>query len=147
MMTDPLMWSPISLGRWFGTQVRVHIFLIVFVVLELLNAALAPEDARFLRTAAWIGLLLLALALHELAHTAAAAWQGSEPEEVRLWPLGNMVGAPAASRTGENLVVLLAGPIANLTAVVASAVVLAAWDARFVWNPWVNRDDVAAPAL
>src|SRR5690242_7619890 len=105
MMTDPLMRSPINLGRWFGTQVRVHIFLIVFVVLELLSAALAPDDARFLKTAAWIGLLLLALALHALASAAAAAWQGSEPEEVRLWPLGNMVGASAASRSGDNLLV------------------------------------------
>ena len=31
-MTDPLMLAPINLGRWFGTQVRVHIFLILFVV-------------------------------------------------------------------------------------------------------------------
>src|SRR4051794_4232982 len=141
MMTDPLMWSPISLGRWFGTQVRVHIFLIVFVALELLNAALATEDPRFLRTAAWIGLLLLALALHELAHTAAAAWQGSEPEDVRLWPLGNLVGPPAASRSGDNLLVLLAGPIANLTVVLVTAVVLAASDAQFVWNPCGNKSD------
>ena len=30
-MNDPLTWSPISLGRWFGTNVRVHILLIFFV--------------------------------------------------------------------------------------------------------------------
>src|SRR4051812_9272063 len=104
MMTDPLLWSPISLGRWFGTQVRVHIFLIVFVVLELFTAAVVPDEQehRFLRTACWIGLLLLALALHELAHAVMASWLGSDPEEVRLWPLGNMVGAPVASRSTDN---------------------------------------------
>ena len=35
-MSDPLSWSPISLGRWFGTSVRVHITLILFVVFRLL---------------------------------------------------------------------------------------------------------------
>ena len=32
-MSDPLTWSPIRLGRWFGTTVKVHVFLILFVVL------------------------------------------------------------------------------------------------------------------
>ena len=45
MMTDPLMWSPIHLGRWFGVQVRLHIFLVLFLVFELLNAAMT-EGSR-----------------------------------------------------------------------------------------------------
>ena len=40
-MSDPLTWSPISLGRWFGTSVRVHIVLIIFVVFRLLTAAVS----------------------------------------------------------------------------------------------------------
>src|SRR4051812_39467901 len=38
MMTDPLLWSPINLGRWAGTQVRIHITLIAYVVIGLLLA-------------------------------------------------------------------------------------------------------------
>jgi stage IV sporulation protein FB len=83
MMTDPLTWSPINLGRWSGTQVRVHIFLIVFVVLRLLNAAMAP-DHTFVPTACWLGLLILALAVHELGHALMAKWLGCDRDEVRL---------------------------------------------------------------
>ena len=49
MMTDPLLWSPINLGRWAGTQVRIHITLIVYVVLALLGGgdrARPPGRAR-----------------------------------------------------------------------------------------------------
>src|SRR4051794_26984363 len=99
MMTDPLIWAPINLGRWFGTRVRLHIFLIVFVAVELLNSAIGQET-RFLLTVSWIALLLLALAIHETAHAVAGAWLGTEPpDEIQLWPLGNMVFPPATSRT------------------------------------------------
>ena len=40
-MSDPLTWSPISLGRWFGTSVRVHVTLIFFVVFRLLATAVS----------------------------------------------------------------------------------------------------------
>ena len=46
-MSDPLSWSPISLGRWFGTSVRIHITLIIFVVFRLVSAAdLAGRQGR-----------------------------------------------------------------------------------------------------
>ena len=71
-MSDPLTWSPIRLGRWFGTTVKVHIFLILFVAIELLLALLATsaEDGlrRLPQTACWLSLLLLALVIHELGH-------------------------------------------------------------------------------
>ncbi len=38
-MSDPLTWSPISLGRWFGTAVRVHLILIIYVASWLLVSA------------------------------------------------------------------------------------------------------------
>ena len=64
-MTDFLTWSPISLGRWFGTAVRVHISLVIFVVYTLVATAvtLAGEGKldQIKATACWLGLLLLAL--------------------------------------------------------------------------------------
>lgn len=145
-MTDLLMWAPINLGRWFGTQVRVHILLILFVVTAFLNAAIAPEE-RIVQTACWMLLLFVALAVHELAHALAASWVGVEPDEVRLWPLGNMVVPPMASRSGESLLVVAAGPLANAALAVGAAVVLAFSSAQFVWNPFGNPDDSGAPLL
>ena len=85
-MSDPLSWSPISLGRWFGTSVRVHITLIIFVVFRLLSAAVSlaakGELPQLSQTACWLGLLLLALALHELGHAVTAAWLDCDQGEV-----------------------------------------------------------------
>ena len=58
-MSDPLTWSPISLGRWFGTAVRVHILLIAFVVVRLIASAGTPAAegrlAHLSHTACWLG--------------------------------------------------------------------------------------------
>jgi Zn-dependent protease len=151
-MTDPLTWSPISLGRWFGTQVRIHFFLIVFVVLQLLSSALAkpdpPGSRPFTESACWILLLFGALIVHELGHALMASRLGYERDEVRLWPLGNMVTPSVAVRSADHPLVILAGPGINLVVVLVCAVGLYAFgQAHFVWSPfhgsgapWVGKE-------
>lgn len=95
-MSDPLSWSPISLGRWFGTSVRIHVTLIIFLVIRLASSAMSivgkGDSSQLLQTACWLGLLLLSLVLHELGHAAVAAWLDCEQGEVNIWPLGSLVG-------------------------------------------------------
>jgi Zn-dependent protease len=151
-MTDPLTWSPINLGRWAGVPVRLHIALVVFVVVTLLSTAIGTP-ARLDETACWLGLLLLALAVHELGHALIAAWMGAEPDEVHLWPLGNMVGPITLQRSGDHVLVALAGPAFSAAVVLASAIALNLLDAQFVWNPFGNSPkagqafDSGAPIL
>ena len=147
-MNDPLTWSPIDLGRWAGTHVRIHIFFVFFVIGSLLSAAIAPGH-RVGPTICWLVLLLAALLVHELGHAAMAAWLGVEPDEVRLWPLGNLVAPQALNRHGggDNLLVALAGPAASALVVLGAAVALGFLDAQFVWNPFGNADDSGAPML
>ena len=97
-MSDPLTWSPISLGRWFGTAVRVHILLIVFV-------ACVPDRLGALARGGRAGWP------HVVAHGVLAGAAADRPgrctswgmrrrphgwncdqDEVHLWPLGNLVG-------------------------------------------------------
>ena len=147
MMTDPLLWSPINLGRWAGTQVRIHISLVVYVGLAILGAAIA-RDHKVGATAAWLALMLLALAVHEFGHALTAWWLGAEPDEVRLWPLGNMVGPSPSSRSADNWAVAVGGLAASFAMVVVSAVALNALGAQFVWwNPFGNPEDPGAPKL
>ncbi|QEH33919.1 Putative zinc metalloprotease Rip3 [Aquisphaera giovannonii] len=156
-MSDPLTWSPIRLGRWFGTTVRVHIFLILFVGSELLMALLATraEDGvrRLPATACWLGLLLAALAIHELAHALAAYLLDTEQEEVHLWPLGNLVTPSAPARGGEHMLVALAGPAVSGALFLGIALGLEFLArAHFVWNPFGNGPvagvtDSGAPTL
>ena len=145
-MTDPLMWSPISLGRWFGIQVRVHIFLILFVSLKLLGALISTTP-HVGYTASWIVLLFAALLVHETGHALASYWSGADPDDVRLWPLGNIVGPSAIARPNDSVAVAMGGPIANLLVVLLSALVLTLCHAQFVWNPFGNDLDAGAPWL
>jgi stage IV sporulation protein FB len=151
-MSDPLTWSPISLGRWLGTTVRVHMLLIVFVVWSLLAAVLAPAGeqgrlAHLSHTACWLGLLLIALALHELGHAAAAAWLECEQDEVHLWPLGNLVGPSFSLRAGEHYWVALVGLITSAALFLTTAIGLRLFaGAQVVWYPFGNgRADFGAP--
>jgi Zn-dependent protease len=147
-MTDPLTWSPISLGRWAGTQVRIHVFLIVFVVFRLLNTAITA-DHPFVPTVCWLGLLLLALAVHELGHALMALWLGCERDEVRLWPLGNMVGPSYGPRSADSALVAMAGPIASASVVLVTALGLNLAGAQFIWSPfgYAVGNDSGAPVL
>jgi stage IV sporulation protein FB len=146
MMTDPLTWSPINLGRWAGTQVRIHFFLILYVASTLLLAALS-QDHPVLSTACWLGLLLLALAVHEFGHAAVAWWLGAEPEEVRLWPLGNMILPSSSSRSADHMLVALAGPFLSMVMVLLAAVSVNLLGAQFTWNPFGNLQGTGAPML
>ena len=148
MMTDPLMWSPIHLGRWFGVQVRLHIFLVLFLVFELLNASMT-EGSPVVPTACWLALLLLTLALHELGHAAMATWLRGDPDDVRLWPLGNMIGPSShGSRSADNISVALAGPAVNAAVVMITSLGLGlAFGAQFVWNPLGNGQGSGAPQM
>jgi stage IV sporulation protein FB len=151
-MSDPLLWSPIRLGRWFGTTVKVHIFLILFVVIELLMALLAvrAEDGlrRLPQTVCWLSLLLAALAIHELGHALVAYWLDCDQEDVQLWPLGNLVGPSLSVRSGEHLLVALAGPVTSGALFLGIAMGLTLFTgATFVWNPFGNEHDSGAPLV
>src|SRR5262249_6104125 len=140
-----LTWSPISLGRWFGTRVRVHLTLIIFIAWELIRSAvkLASDWSleRFPAVTCWLGLLVLALVIHELGHALAAYWLDRDQEEVHLWPLGSLVGPSISPRTSEHYLVALAGPITSGAVFVAIALWLFLFaGARIVWNPFGNNE-------
>jgi Zn-dependent protease len=138
-MSDPFSWS-INLGRWAGVPVRLHFLLIVFVVVKLLGASLldSEDEVDLLETLAWLGLLALALGVHELGHIAASYRLDMEPDEVRLWPLGNFQGPQPVSiaRARESMVVALAGPLTSLSVAAILGVGLLFADARMTLNPF-----------
>jgi stage IV sporulation protein FB len=149
-MSDPLTWSPIRLGRWFGTTVKIHFFLILFVGFQLLMALLATSKEgglqRFPQTAAWLSLLILALVIHELGHALAAYWLEFEQEDVQIWPLGNLVGPSVSPRSGEHFLVALAGPITSGALFLGIAIGLNLLaDAHVVLNPFGNVNAEGVP--
>jgi Zn-dependent protease len=151
-MSDPLTWSPISLGRWFGTPVRVHLILIIYATSWLLVSAVqfAAEGTlqQLSQTACWLGLLFVALAVHELGHAATAAWLDCDQEEVHLWPLGSLVGPSFVPRSSEHVLVAMAGPVTSGALFLVTAVGLYVFGhAYFVWNPFGYGEEAGGPKL
>ena len=132
-MTDILSWS-IDLRRWFGVQVRVHYFLVLFALSRLIWAALAPGHAIG-PTVAWLVLLIVVLALHELGHALMAKIHDSEPEPIQLWPLGNLV-IPGPSRSNDSVSIAAAGLLTSFTLAIGTAVVLAICGTSMIFNPF-----------
>jgi stage IV sporulation protein FB len=112
-------WS-LSLGRWAGVHVRVHIFFLLFAV----PLAYMPPDLyrpAFLTLAVALGSLLL----HEAAHALAAIRVGGKVDTVILGPVGGLVSPRVPDEPEVQLFVALAGPIVHLSLVVVAAVGLA----------------------
>lgn len=139
-MTDVLSWS-IDLGRWFGVKVRVHYFLLAFALGWLLTAAVGNLQA-IVPTACWLLLLVLVLALHELGHALMARFHDVEADEVRLWPLGNLV-VPGPGRGSDSLAVAAAGLLTSLSLAIGTAVLLAINGTWMVFNPFGVHDKAA----
>jgi Zn-dependent protease len=114
-------WS-LSLGRWAGVHVRVHIFFLLFAVL-----ALAYSDVEmFGATLLILGIALVSLLLHEAAHAAAAIRLGGKVDTIILGPVGGLVSPRVPDEPEVQLFVALAGPMVHLTLAVIAAAALVA---------------------
>lgn len=143
-MTDLLSWS-IDLGRWAGSRVRLHCLLVYFAIFALLFA-IGDDGPGLWPTLAWLGLLLAVLLLHELGHILVANGRGAEPEDVQVWPLGNLLG-PSAARAHEDPWVAAGGLFASGALALASFVGLWLAGARMVVSPFGAWPDAGAPFL
>ncbi len=116
-MRDHGQWS-VSLGRWGGVQVRLHIFLVLFVAFTLFlswQAAKAPQQSDSVE----VGLLCLAVLVisvfaHEWGHVWAMKRLGGTVESIVVWPLGGLNTPERPREPQVDLVVQLAGPLTNL---------------------------------
>jgi len=120
-MRDFLSWN-VSLGRWGGVAVRVHVLFLLFAVIALY---LGSQEADMLAYAVLaLAILLVSVLLHEMGHCLAARRLGGDPEQVLLWPLGGLVHAHGSHDPREELLTTLAGPVTNATICLAATPVL-----------------------
>ncbi len=143
-MSDFFSWS-LDLGRWAGSRVRIHVSLLLTLVLTLI---FSPREGgpHFLPTLMWLCVYVFVLILHEGGHLLAAWWQDSEPEDVYLWPLGNLI-LPTNRRVNENPIVLAGGLVVSGVCAIGSAIILAFFRARMQLNPFGGDIDSGAPML
>lgn len=93
-------WS-FPLGRWFGVDIRIHMFFVLLLGFCLLSTGVSG-------TSAWRGIslwlaLLLAVFVREIARLITAAWNGLRIRTILLLPIGGLVSY-AAPESAEHAV-------------------------------------------
>ncbi|MEC8817737.1 MAG: site-2 protease family protein [Planctomycetota bacterium] len=126
---DPMSWS-IPLSRLGRTEIRVHVFFLLFSLVELVRALISEGDPGismplgFFWTAASLIFLWWIVLAHELGHVAMASWLGGRADEVLMWPLGGLATARAPAGWWPSLLVAIAGPLVNVAIFLVLGVVL-----------------------
>ena len=109
-----MRWS-ITLGRVAGTEVKIHITFLLFLVWIAFSAWSRGGAAAAIDSTLFIVLLFACVVLHEFGHIAAARRYGIATPEVTLLPIGGVASMQRLpSDPGQELVVALAGPAVNL---------------------------------
>lgn len=138
-MRDPFSWS-FPLGQLFGITVRIHVLLPVVMIGLIMRAAFT--EGVILNT--WIdvtmlmGMLVVAVLLHEFGHCFAARRMDGEANEVLLWPLGGLARCEIPHTPRAHFVVAAAGPLVNVLLCLACGVALAFLDHAYrpPFNPF-----------
>lgn len=138
-------WS-LSLGRWWGVSVYLHIFFVLSALMAL-GFSLAESD---LVTASlmMVGVLLVSVILHEVGHALAATRVGGKVDAVVLGPVGGLISPRVPDEPEIQLFVALAGPFMHLLLAVLAAVALAfAGYSQLIGllNPFATPQDLIEP--
>lgn len=111
-MRDLLSWN-LSLGRWAGVQVRLHLFFIAFAFLAIYYAAMPPGNLLWYGVSCVV-ILLVSVLLHEFGHCFVAWKVGGNPDQILVWPFGGLIHAHAGHEPQNELASAMAGPVVNL---------------------------------
>lgn len=124
-MRDPLTWS-FPLVRVFGITVRVHLLFPLVVLGLMLRAAFYEKGipGTWVDVGVVLGLLFVAVLLHEFGHCFAARWMDGDAHEVMLWPLGGLAYVEVPHTPRANLITAAGGPAVNAVLCFFSALLL-----------------------
>ncbi len=127
-MREHNTWS-VSLGRWNGVDIRLHMFFFLFVAFSVYLGWREAQDAAASGLAslgaASLLVLFVSVLLHEWGHLMAANRFSVRVEAVVLAPFGGLEPIRIDRDPFAELLIYLAGPGVNLAACVVSGVVLA----------------------
>lgn len=136
-------WS-FPLGRWMGVELRIHMFFVL-----LLGVCLAYTASTHMSAFRGIGLwclLVIAVAVREVARLIVAAYHGLRLRNILLLPIGGLLAyatAESAEKANESKIqwrMALTGPIANLSFAVVVALLVAGMSPtlNLMQRPWVT---------
>lgn len=123
-LDNPFSWS-VSIGRYFGINVRIHVILLLFIVVQLFRASIGdntPIDLYY--TSIVLLSLFLLILLHEFGHCAACRSTGGVADEILMWPLGGLAYCRPPDRWTAHLWTVIGGPLVNFVFAVIFALIL-----------------------
>src|SRR5260370_23563924 len=107
-------WS-ITIGRFGGTAVKIHITFLLFLAWIAFSAWGRGGPGAALDSTLFIVLIFACVVLHEFGHIVAARRYGIQSPEVTLLPIGGVASMPRLpSRPGQELVLAPARPAVSL---------------------------------
>lgn len=121
-MRDLLSWN-LSLGRWGGVHVRLHVFFLLFIIIAL-HFGSAGSDQLFWETCAVLGILVASVLAHELGHCLAAWRMGGSVDQLMLWPLGGLTQVNVSHDPHNELITAAGGMVMNIIICVSVAPIL-----------------------
>ncbi|HET6882742.1 MAG TPA: site-2 protease family protein [Pirellulales bacterium] len=124
-MRDLLSWN-ISLGRWGGVQLRLHVFFVLFALVALLLVPSGANQKLFWETTAVLGIFLVSVLLHEIGHTLAAWRVGGSVDQIVLWPLGGLTQVNLSHDPQSEWIIAITGPLVNVGICLLTTLVLVA---------------------
>jgi hypothetical protein len=113
------LFGSFPLGRYFGTDVRIHSTLILFMLFRLLSAG---HDGLSVKDALAGNIILFGLVLmHEYGHCFGSRIMGGRGDHILLWPLGGLAFIDPPRRPWPSFVSTAAGPFVNLVVCIITA--------------------------
>ncbi len=115
-------WS-ITLGRFFGTAVRIHLTFLLFLAWIAFSAYQRGGAAAARESILFIVAIFTCVALHEFGHILTARRFGIVSTQVTLLPIGGVADVnKMPEKPYQELLIALAGPVVNI--VIAAALLL-----------------------
>ena len=126
---NPFTWA-LSIGRFGGILVRIHITFLLFAAIMLLRSALPPAQGQtaaplnFTLMAIAMGSLFLIVLAHEFGHCLACRWVGGQADEILMWPLGGLAYCRPPNHWKAHLITAIGGPAVNVVICVLAGGIL-----------------------
>ena len=145
-------WS-FPIGRFLGVDVRIHTFFMLLLGLAISYASMSGTSGGR-GFALWM-LLLLAVAVREVARSIASIWFGLELRSILLLPTGGLLSYASSEATERASTpemqkrMAIVGPIANIVfgLLLAAMVLAVAPQVNLLERPWITPTHLLRAAV
>ena len=115
---SPMSWS-LPLFRVAGIDIRIHLFFLILIAWQVLEAVLPAADGANVRlgllyTVIRIGAVFTIVLLHEFGHALTCRRWGGASEEILMWPLGGLAYCAPPHAWKAHLATAIGGPMVNV---------------------------------